>query len=136
VTLLQKKISDSRFINLIWKLLRAGYMDMQEGRKDSLAGTPQGGLASPILANVYLHELDTKIEEIRQRLEKGKKKRINPLHKRLSARRQALQKAKKTETREYHDLVKQIRGIPSVDVYDPNFIRVKYRRYADDVRRS
>ena len=132
VTLLRKKISDTRFINLIWKLLRAGYMDVQEGRKDSLAGTPQGGLVSPILANVYLHELDIKIEELRQWLETGKKKRVNPLHRRLSARRQALQKAKKTGTREYHDLVKQIQNMPSVEVNDPKFIRIRYLRYADD----
>ena len=60
VKLLRKKIQDERFLNLIWKLLRAGYLDLQETRHDSLAGTPQGGLASPILANVYLHELDEK----------------------------------------------------------------------------
>jgi hypothetical protein len=132
IALLKKKISDTRFINLVWKLLRAGYMDMQKERKDSLAGAPQGGIASPILANVYLHELDNKIEELRQRLERGKKKRVNPLHKRLSARRQALQKAKKTDTREYRELVKHIQRIPSVEVRDPNFIRIKYLRYADD----
>jgi len=58
VTLLRRKIQDERFLNLLWKLLRAGYLDLREARHDSLAGTPQGGLASPILANVYLHELD------------------------------------------------------------------------------
>jgi retron-type reverse transcriptase len=52
ISLLRKKIRDERFLNLIWKLLRAGYLDLQEARHDSLAGTPQGGIASPILANV------------------------------------------------------------------------------------
>ena len=61
VHLLRKKIRDERFLNLIWKLLRAGYLDLPEARHESLAGTPQGGLASPILANVYLHELDEKM---------------------------------------------------------------------------
>ena len=51
--ILQKKIHDQRFLNLIWKLLNAGYMDMREARQDSLAGVPQGGIVSPILANVY-----------------------------------------------------------------------------------
>jgi group II intron reverse transcriptase/maturase len=53
VELLRKKIRDERFLNLIWKLLRAGYFDLQKAQHESLAGTPQGGLASPILANVY-----------------------------------------------------------------------------------
>ena len=57
-----KKIQDQRFLNLIWKLLNAGYMDLHGSKKDSLIGSPQGGLVSPILANVYLHELDEFIE--------------------------------------------------------------------------
>lgn len=71
VQLLCKKVQDERFLHLIWKLLRAGYLDLHEARQESLAGTPQGGLVSPILANVYLHELDEKVEEIRTRLECG-----------------------------------------------------------------
>jgi group II intron reverse transcriptase/maturase len=132
VTLLRKKVADERFLSLIWKLLRAGYLDLQGTRQDSLAGTPQGGLASPILANVLLHELDLKVEELRQRLERGKKKRRNPLHRRLSARKQTLCKRGKTGTRQFRDLVKLIRSIPAVEVNDPDFIRIKYLRYADD----
>src|SRR5262249_55899833 len=47
VNLLRKKIKDERFLNLIWKLLRAGYLDLRGAQRDSLAGTPQGGIASP-----------------------------------------------------------------------------------------
>lgn len=75
VHLLRKKITDERFLNLIWKLLRAGYMDLHGTKKDSLIGSPQGGIASPILANVYLHELDEFVETLRKRLERGKEKR-------------------------------------------------------------
>ena len=53
VTLLQKKIQDQRFLNLIWKLLKAGYMDLHGTKRESLIGSPQGSLVSPILANVY-----------------------------------------------------------------------------------
>jgi group II intron reverse transcriptase/maturase len=133
VSLLRKKIQDERFLNLIWKLLRAGYFDLHEVRHDSLAGTPQGGLASPILANVYLHELDEKVEEIRQRIERGgQRKKVNPLHKNLSARKLRLVKKGATRTKEFRELVRQIRNIPAVQVNDPNFIRLKYLRYADD----
>ncbi|WP_236601789.1 reverse transcriptase/maturase family protein [Ktedonobacter sp. SOSP1-52] len=130
--LLRKKIQDERFLNLIWKLLRAGYLDLQEARQESLAGTPQGGLASPILANVYLHELDEKAEEIRRRMEQGKKKRPNRLYTKLSKRKLRLVKEGATQTKEFHELVQRIRSIPAVEVNDSNFIRIKYLRYADD----
>jgi len=132
VRLLRKKIQDERFLNLIWKLLRAGYLDLQEARQESLAGTPQGGLASPILANIYLHELDEKVEEVRLRLERGKKKRPNPLWRKLSEQKKRLAKKGEAKTKAFRELVRQIRSIPSVEVNDPHFIRIKYARYADD----
>src|SRR5713226_9278091 len=58
VTILKKKIQDQRFLNLIWKLLNAGYMDLHGSKKESLIGSPQGSLVSPILANIHLHEHD------------------------------------------------------------------------------
>jgi group II intron reverse transcriptase/maturase len=132
VTLLRKKIRDERFLNLIWKLLRAGYLDLREARHDSLAGTPQGGLASPILANVYLHELDEKVEEMRQQIERGGERKKNLLYKKLSERKLRLVKKGATRTKEFRERVRQIRSIPAVEVNDPNFIRLKYLRYADD----
>ena len=133
VSLLRKKIRDERFLNLIWKRLRAGYLDRREARHDSLAGTPQGGLASPILANVYLHELDEKVEEMSRQVERGgKRKQRNLLHKKLSERKLRLVKKGATHTKEFRELVRQIRSIPAVEVNDPNFIRLKYLRYADD----
>ncbi len=53
VRILRKKIQDERFLNLIRKLLKAGYMDLHGIKKESLIGSPQGSLVSPILANVY-----------------------------------------------------------------------------------
>jgi group II intron reverse transcriptase/maturase len=133
VDLLRKKIRDERFINLIWKLLRAGYFDLQEDQHESLAGTPQGGLASPILANVYLHELDEKMQEIQKRYERGgKQKHSNPLYSKLSSQKARLVKKGATRTKKFRELVQQIRSIPSVVVNDPTFIRIKYIRYADD----
>lgn len=132
IIILRKKIHDERFLNLIWKLLRAGYLDLQEERHDSLAGTPQGGIASPILANIYLHELDQKVQEIRACFERGQKKRKNPIYKRLENRKRQAKKKGGTRTKEYRELEKQMRNTPSVVVNDPDFIRIKYLRYADD----
>jgi group II intron reverse transcriptase/maturase len=59
--LLRKRIDDERLLNLIWKFLRAGVME-RKLFKDTELGTPQGGIISPLLANVYLHELDKQME--------------------------------------------------------------------------
>jgi group II intron reverse transcriptase/maturase len=55
--LLGRRIRDKGLLDLIWKFLRAGVME-RKLFKDTTLGTPQGGIVSPLLANVYLHELD------------------------------------------------------------------------------
>ena len=132
VSILTKKISDQRLLNLIWKLLNAGYMDMRQARQDSLAGVPQGGVISPLLSNAYLQELDEFVEEIQMRREKGKKKRRNTPYHNLSERKGRMVKQGKTKTKEFRAIVQQMRTLPTVVVNDPAFIRVKYLRYADD----
>ncbi|MBV9256813.1 MAG: group II intron reverse transcriptase domain-containing protein, partial [Ktedonobacteraceae bacterium] len=132
VNIMRKKIKDERFLNLIWKFLNAGYQDLDESRKDSLAGTPQGGIVSPILANIYLHELDEYVEQLQKELSKGDLRRPNPEYRSLQKRRQYLAKTGRIDTREYKELGVQMRKLPSLDPKDPNFVRVRYVRYADD----
>jgi group II intron reverse transcriptase/maturase len=132
VGIMRKKIRDERFLNLIWKFLNAGYQDLDRSRKDSLAGTPQGGIVSPILANIYLHELDEYVEQLQREMEKGELRRPNPEYRSLQKRRQYLAKIGKIDTEEYRELGVQMRKLPSLDPRDPNFVRVRYVRYADD----
>jgi group II intron reverse transcriptase/maturase len=132
VDVLRKKIKDERFIALIWKFLKAGYQDLERARHDSLAGTPQGGIASPILANIYLHELDAFVEQLQAELEKGRQRRPNHEYELVSDRRYRLAKAGKADTEEFRRLGTQMRNLPSLDTRDPNFVRIKYVRYADD----
>ena len=54
IKFLEHRIQDKRVIRLIQKWLNAGVMT-EDGVRDSGKGTPQGGLISPILANIYLH---------------------------------------------------------------------------------
>lgn len=64
INILEKKIDDKRFIKLIREMLQAGYLENWIFYK-TYSGTPQGGVISPILANIYLNELDKFIESIK-----------------------------------------------------------------------
>jgi RNA-directed DNA polymerase len=59
--LIERRITDKRMLSLIWKFLRAGVME-QGKLRHTMLGTPQGGIISPLLANIYLHELDRYME--------------------------------------------------------------------------
>ena len=54
---LNKYVSDGTVLDMIWKTLKAGYME-DEIRYETASGTQQGGVISPLLANIYLNELD------------------------------------------------------------------------------
>jgi RNA-directed DNA polymerase len=73
--ILRRRIRDEKLLRLIWKFLRAGVMERKLFR-DTKRGTPQGGIISPLLANIYLNELDrymrkhaglSKVERARRR---------------------------------------------------------------------
>ena len=72
IKLLRRNIKDEKFINLIWKFLRAGYMENWVFH-NTYSGTPQGGIISPILANIYLNELDTYIEKYKLNFDRDSK---------------------------------------------------------------
>ncbi|MDR0318889.1 MAG: group II intron reverse transcriptase/maturase, partial [Nitrososphaerota archaeon] len=57
VSLISKKVKDAQLIKLIYKFLKAGYMEDWKYNA-TYSGTPQGGVISPLLSNIYLHELD------------------------------------------------------------------------------
>jgi len=59
-----KEISDGKVLNLIESWLKAGVMNEGE-MEETTVGTPQGGVISPLLANIYLHEMDIQIANIK-----------------------------------------------------------------------
>ena len=143
ITILRNKIEDEKFLNLIWKFLRAGYLEDWKFNT-TYSGTPQGGIISPILANIYLDQLDKYVEEYAKIFNKGKERRTNKeykkhegyiykLKKRLEPKWETLDQDKKDG---YLKNIKErqaiLRTLPRRDPYDPGFKRLKYVRYADD----
>ena len=73
IGILAKKIKDSKFLNLIRQFLKAGYVENWKYNK-TYSGTPQGGICSPILANIYLNELDIKCREMKAKFDRPRSK--------------------------------------------------------------
>jgi group II intron reverse transcriptase/maturase len=129
--ILAEKIHDQRFLRLIRNMLKAGYLEDWEFH-ETLSGTPQGGVVSPVLCNVYLNELDNYIEkEIIPRYTRGETRKPNPALTELNSRRYAARR--RGDRGEAREILRQIRKIPSKDPEDPGYRRLRYTRYADDV---
>ena len=128
--ILGKDIKDNRFLRLLYNMLKAGYCE-QWRYHPSYSGTPQGGIISPLLANIYLDQLDQHVEEILKPIyNKGKSRRRNK--KWYIACNRVRYHKKKGNYKELKKWEKIRRSIPSQDPYDPDFKRLKYVRYADD----
>lgn len=128
--ILSKKIHDNRLLNLIRQGLKAGIMDDWR-YEETYSGTPQGGVLSPLLANIYLNELDQFIaRELKPKWNKGKQRQRNPEYRKYE---HLIWKARVAQDKEEVKRLQQIqRQIPAHVVDDPNFRRIKYVRYADD----
>ena len=139
--ILNEKIKDQRFLNIIRQFLKAGYIE--EWRYyETYSGTPQGGIISPILANIYLSKLDDKIQkmdvEFRKWGNNAKSDRRSPEYTRLRSRRSSIQKKigrtpngeeRESLVKELHRVEKQIRTTQCTLPVDKKLV---YARYADD----
>jgi group II intron reverse transcriptase/maturase len=124
------KIGDQRFLRLIRGMLQAGYMEDWE-YSETLSGTPQGGVVSPVLSNIYLHKLDEFVErELIPQYTRGKGRRLNPQYTRIWRRLAAARES--SDRDQVRTLTRSLRAIPSVDPEDPSYRRLLYCRYADD----
>jgi group II intron reverse transcriptase/maturase len=130
LSLLREKIHDNRFLRLMEQLLEAGYVKDWR-RHPTHSGTPQGGIVSPILSNVYLDQLDRFAEQtLIPEYTRGTRRARNPRYEQLRWQMQCLYKAGQIE--EATAIRKELRRTPSVDPNDPEYRRLRYVRYADD----
>ena len=131
LSILREKIHDNRFLNLVENLLKAGYLE-QWIYRPTLSGTPQGGIISPLLANIYLDRLDKFVEQtLIPRSTQGEGRRQRPEYNRLRKRIRKLQEEGAPEAI-LQPLLNEFRTLGSTDSFDPNYRRLKYVRYADD----
>ncbi|MEW6114627.1 MAG: reverse transcriptase domain-containing protein, partial [Thermodesulfobacteriota bacterium] len=141
--LLRKRIDDERLLQLIRRMLKAGYLEDWKFHK-TFSGAPQGGVISPILANIYLHELDQFMAEMKARFDRGQARRRSATYletsKQIQIRRRMIERRRANgNEEEIPRLIAEIREWerrrlekPSLDQLDPTYRRLRYCRYADD----
>jgi group II intron reverse transcriptase/maturase len=130
LAILRENIHDNRFLQLMAQMLQAGYCEYWRYHP-SLSGTPQGGVISPLLANIYLDRVDKFVEQtLIPAYTRGRHRRKNPEWNQAMCKAKYLRKRGRIE--EARKWEKTMRQISSVDTQDPNFRRLRYVRYADD----
>ena len=128
--ILREKIHDEKFIRLINELLEAGYLEDWKYHA-TLSGTPQGGVLSPLLANVYLDKLDKYVErQLIPAHTRGETRKVNAAYESIQKKARRARKAGRIEEAR---LLRQLQQqLPYYDPNDPDFRRLRYARYADD----
>lgn len=141
IKFITKRIEDPRFIRLLWKLLGCGVLEEELARWPKL-GVPQGSIVSPIMANIYYHELDELVLDLKRRYETPKHNRKNlksPAYKSLEHRISKVYKemgSHEPQSKERQLLAKELKTLRkkrlTVEGLKNKAIRIEYVRYADD----
>ena len=141
VNLLKKRINDPRFIRLVWKLLGCGVLN-EERVVRSKTGVPQGSIVSPILANIYFHELDDYVQGLKEQLETPENNRKNlksPTYKALESKIRKVSEEMRLhepQTFERQKLAKKLKALRAERLKTQGLkdkvTRIEYVRYADD----
>ncbi|MGQ4390672.1 reverse transcriptase/maturase family protein, partial [Streptomyces sp. SAS_270] len=122
--ILGEKIHDNRFLRLVRNMLKAGYMEDWIWNATH-SGSPQGGVVSPILSNIYLHKMDEYVEKVLiPEYTRGRvRKPSRAFHRVWAAMGSARKRGDRAKVRE---LRKQLHNMPSIDTQDPGYRRLKY----------
>ena len=127
--IIERKIKDRQFTKLIRKALKAGYFEFRK-YKSNIVGTPQGSIVSPILANIFLHQLDLFVLSLKENFDKGtraprsKDSRFFEYH--------ILKARKEGNPQLMRKLIAERSLSPSIDFGSDSFKKLAYVRYADD----
>ena len=142
IDILRKRIDDEAFISLMWKFLKVGYMEQWQYHM-TYSGTPQGSGMSPILANIYLNELDRYMGEYKARFYKPTRT-ANPAHRNMASKifyykakndkvwDDLSVEEKKECARTLRQMRSEQRKLPTHPVQETSYKAIQYVRYADD----
>ncbi|MCH7233132.1 reverse transcriptase/maturase family protein [Glycomyces sp. L485] len=130
LAILAERIHDQRFLRLIAGMLRAGYLEDWRWHA-TYSGAPQGSVISPVLSNIYLDRLDRFVEtQLIPEYTRGEVRRKNPAYGAVTANIGYWRR--KGDRDKVAALRKIQQSMPSGDLHDPDYRRLKYCRYADD----
>ncbi len=128
--ILRANIHDNRFLRLIEGALKAGYCE-EWTYHPSLSGSPQGGIVSPILSNIYMDRFDKFVHDtLIPEYTRGRRRQLSHTYRALQRRAQYYRQTGNLERA--NALRKQCQQQPSVDPHDVEYRRLRYVRYADD----
>lgn len=127
--LIEDKIKDRKFTRLIWKSLRAGHMESKV-IKHNIIGTFQGSIISPILANIFLHQLDLYVSERKKIFDKGDHSPVSKAYNQLRYAERKLRIQGLIE--EANNMARKRKKISHSNFEDDNYKKLAYIRYADD----
>jgi group II intron reverse transcriptase/maturase len=123
-------IHDGRFLRLLRNMLQAGFLEDWIWH-NTLSGAPQGGVASPILSNIYLDRLDSFVEKVLiPEYTRGISRTPNPAYQEME--KLIVRARRRGDRPAVRALRQQRRSLPSKDPTDPGFRRLRYARYCDD----
>jgi group II intron reverse transcriptase/maturase len=130
LSMLAEKIHDGRFLRLLRNMLQAGYLEDWVWNA-TLSGAPQGGVVSPLLSNIYLHKLDSFVENVLiPEYTRGDSRAPSPEYRKMA--RQLAYRRRRGDRPAVAALRRKMRSTPSKDTADPGFRRLRYVRYCDD----
>lgn len=136
VGLLNGKIKDARIIKLIYKFLKAGYLEDWQYH-GTYSGCPQGSIISPLLSNIYLHELDKFVMKLKDEYYKPRERATTPEHYELRVKAARIRRhIDKSEGEERKRLLIELKETRATMHKTPCTSQtdkvIKYVRYADD----